>query len=1052
VTSTIDSARTFRLAVWTLITMGSSGLLAGSTYEALAAASPGPRKVEFNRDIRPILSENCNQCHGPDKNKRKAKLRLDQRASAVSTKAIVPGKPDESELVTRIQSTDADEVMPPPSSRKALTAPQKKLLEQWIAEGAEYQSHWAYVSPHRPTAPSVNRTAWVHNPVDAFILAGLEARGIKPSPEADRPTLIRRLSLDITGLPPTPDEVQDFAADTKPDAYERLVDRLLRSPHYGERMAVAWLDLVRFTDTVGYHGDQNQRIFPYRDYVIDSFNANKPFDQFTLEQIAGDLLPNPTPEQLVATGFNRLNMMTREGGAQPGEYLAKYAGDRVRTVGITWLGTTLGCCECHDHKYDPFTMRDFYSLQAFFADVKQWGVYQDYDYTPNPDLKGCSNDHPFPPEIEVQSPYLLRRLEQLRGRIREIAGRFAPRDPAGTQAIERWLAQTARFVDSAPSGWRTPSVKLDPAAGSGAKIQPDGSVLLSSPAGKAGDAWIFRMNPGAGGLARIRLELLPHESHGGKITRSGAEGAVVHLEASVAPGGGKSARKLAVFHAEAEAGDKEPRYVNGYEVLGVLDGWYTAKKKSASRQAAVWYLDQPMRLESDDELIVTVKSDRAGCVRLSVSPFGFDPGGRVELDPELARTLRSATTLAKFPPPLRAEIEQLHLFATGQPAGAFAESKGLCREILECRDGRTLTMVTQSTTPMVVHVLPRGNWQDTSGPIVEPAVPLALPQPPRVSGRRLDRIDLARWLTAPQNPLTARVFANRLWKQFFGTGISSLVEDVGAQGEWPVHPELLDWLAVEFRESGWNIKHMIKTLTMSSAYRQDSRLRPDLRELDPNNRLVASQSPRRLEAEFVRDNALAIAGLIKLDVGGPSVFPYQPEGYYANLQFPDRDYIASRDERQYRRGVYMHWQRTFLHPMLLNFDASPREECTAARTVANTPQQALTLLNDTTFVEAARVLAGRLLATPAKSDAERIALLYRRALARAPRSAEGTSMAAFLAEERSFFRSHRTEAVQLVHVGFAPDAAPRGTDPAELAAWTTACRVVLNLHETITKY
>jgi len=1032
--------------------MWTSGLLAGSSREAVAAETPGPRKLEFNRDIRPILSENCNQCHGPDKNKRKAKLRLDERTSAVSSRAIVPGKPDESELIARIQSTDADEVMPPPNSRKALTPAQKKLLEQWIAEGADYQAHWAYVPPHRPALPSVKKTAWVQNPVDAFILAGLDARGIKPSPEADRPTLIRRLSLDITGLPPTPEEVQEFVADTQPDAYERLVDRLLRSPHYGERMAVAWLDLVRFTDTVGYHGDQNQRIFPYRDYVIDSFNANKPFDRFTLEQIAGDLLPNPTPEQLVATGFNRLNMMTREGGAQPGEYLAKYAGDRVRTVGITWLGSTLGCCECHDHKYDPFTMRDFYSLQAFFADVKQWGVYQDYDYTPNPDLRGWSNDHPFPPEIEIQSPYLKRRLEQLRGRIREIAGHSALRDPGGTRAFDGWLAETSGFVKSAPSGWSTPPVKVEAASGGGAQIQPDGSVLFTGRAGNAGDAWTFRMKPGAGGLARIRLELLPHTSHGGKITRDGADGAVVRLEASVASPGSKSGRKLTFFHAEAEVGARAPSYANGYEILGVLEGWHTAGKKTTTRQAAVWYVDQPMQLQSDDELTVAVRNDRAGCVMLSLSPFGFDPGGRAELDRELAQVLRSATSVAKLPPPLRAEIEQLHLFATGQPATAFAEAKGLCREILECRDGRTFTMVTQSTTPMVVRVLPRGNWQDLSGPIVEPAVPLALPQPARIPGRRLNRIDLARWLTSPENPLTARVSANRLWKQFFGTGISSLVEDVGAQGEWPVHPELLDWLAVEFRESGWDIKHMIKTLVMSSAYRQDSRLRPELRELDPNNRVVAFQSPRRLEAEFVRDNALAIAGLINLEVGGPSVFPYQPEGYYVNLQFPDRDYVASRDERQYRRGVYMHWQRTFLHPMLLNFDAPAREECTAARTVANTPQQALTLLNDPTFVEAARVLAERLLASPAKSDAERIALLFRRALARSPRSAEGTSLAAFLAEQRSFFRIHRPEAEQLVHVGIAPDAAPPGTDPGELAAWTTACRVVLNLHETITKY
>ena len=338
----------------------------------------------------------------------------------MGTQAIVPGKPDESELVARVFEEDAEQVMPPPATHKTLTPAQKELLKQWIAQGAEYQAHWAYVPPERPSVPTVRNTSWVRNPIDAFILSTLESKAIAPSPEADRPTLIRRLSLDLVGLPPTPEEVRAFERDTDPRAYERVVDRLLESPHYGERMAVPWLDLARFADTVGYHGDQGQRVFPYRDYVIDSFNRNKPFDQFTVEQLAGDLLPHPTTEQLVATGFNRLNMMTREGGAQPGEYLAKYASDRVRTVAITWLGSTMGCAECHDHKYDPFTSRDFYSLAAFFADVKQWGVYQDYDYTPNPELRGWSNDHPFPPEIEVESPYLKRRQEQLREQIRQL--------------------------------------------------------------------------------------------------------------------------------------------------------------------------------------------------------------------------------------------------------------------------------------------------------------------------------------------------------------------------------------------------------------------------------------------------------------------------------------------------------------------------------------------------------------------------------------------------------------------------------------------------------
>ena len=393
-------------------------LVASALAESSASESAG-KKLEFNRDIRPILSENCYACHGPDKNSRKGKFRLDQREAALEKGAFKPGNPDDSELVRRINATNLDDLMPPPDSNKHLTQAQKDKLKRWIAEGAEYQPHWAYIKPVRPEIPATNNAKWVRNPIDAFVLHDLEAQKMKPAKEAEKNILLRRLSLDLIGLPPTPQELDAFLKDKSPNAYERQVDRLLKSPHYGERMAVPWLDLARFADTVGYHGDQNMNDFPYRDYVINAYNRNKPFDQFTIEQLAGDLLPQPTTEQLVASGFNRLNMVTREGGAQPGEYLAKYGADRVRTVATTWLGSTMGCCECHDHKFDPFSTKDFYSMKAFFADVRQWGVYVDYGYTPNPDLKGFGNDHPFPPEIFVDSPYLQRRLDRVERRIAE---------------------------------------------------------------------------------------------------------------------------------------------------------------------------------------------------------------------------------------------------------------------------------------------------------------------------------------------------------------------------------------------------------------------------------------------------------------------------------------------------------------------------------------------------------------------------------------------------------------------------------------------------------
>jgi hypothetical protein len=1037
-----------RFSKWAWVVMAMVGLTASFALEAAEASKR--TKLEFNRDIRPILSENCYACHGPDKNKRKAKLRLDDRASALSMEAFVPGKPDESELVARVQSDDAEQVMPPPTSRKSLTPAQKELLTQWVAQGAEYQAHWSYVTPERPPVPAVRNMTWVQSPIDAFILSRLESKGIAPSPEADRRTLIRRLSLDLVGLPPSPEEVTAFERDADPRAYERLVDRLLESPHYGERMAVPWLDLARWADTVGYHGDQGQRIFPYRDYVIDSFNSNKPFDQFTIEQLAGDLLPHPTSEQLVATGFNRLNMMTREGGAQPGEYLAKYASDRVRTVAITWLGSTMGCAECHDHKYDPFTMRDFYSLGAFFADVKQWGVYQDYDYTPNPELRGWSNDHPFPPEVQVESPYLKHRQEKLRQQIRESRFRAATQagsDPREKAAFEAWVRQAAEFVKSHPTGWKTPVVLVE----KGAKVLPDGSVLLADPGDKEAkigkrDAWTFRMKPGAGGLARIRLELLPHPAHGGRIVRGNSDSASVRLTASVRGAKPPANRPISFFQAEADL--KEPHYFNGYELSGILDGWRTAKDQSKARQTAIWYLETPVELKADNEVKVVLQTDAAGCIRVSVSPFGFDPSCRPALDEEARKALagmpehRTSRQLE--------QLQELYALAKGSGTPAWVKVRPLCLAILDCHNGKTYTMVTKAMPPLVTRVLPRGNWQDQSGPVVEPAVPRFLPQSSIPKTGRLTRLDLARWLTAPDNPLTARVFVNRLWKQLLGTGISSLVEDVGAQGEWPIHPELLDWLALEFQRSGWNVKRMVKLVVMSATYRQDSRFRPELRESDPNNRLLASQSPRRLEAEFVRDNALAIAGLLNLDMGGPSVFPYQPAGYYANLQFPDRDYVADPDDRQYRRGVYMHWQRTFLQPMLANFDAPPREECTAARNVANTPQQALTLLNDPTFVEAARVLAQSLLKGSSQTDGQRIDLLYRRALARPPRDRERESLLAFLAAQRAYFRDRPSDADQLLRVGIAPLSAAFA-EP-ELAAWTAVCRVVLDLHETITRY
>ncbi|WZO97554.1 PSD1 and planctomycete cytochrome C domain-containing protein [Isosphaeraceae bacterium EP7] len=1017
--------------------------------QSVWADVPAP-KVQYNRDIRPILSENCFACHGPDKGHRKADLRLDLRDVAIEMGAITPGDVDASELVARILAAADDEaLMPPTESNKVLTSAQKDLLKRWVAEGAEYQPHWAYVPPKRPMPPAVDATrGQVVNPIDAFILAG---HPLKASPEADKRTLLRRLSLDLTGLPPSPAEVNAFLADESADAYERQVDRLLRSPHYGERMAVPWLDLARFADTVGYHGDQNQNVFPYRDYVINAFNTNKPFDQFTTEQLAGDLLPDPTPEQLTATSFNRLNMMTREGGAQAKEYLAKYAADRVRTVSSTWMGSTLGCAECHDHKYDPFTARDFYSLGAFFADVRQWGVYSDYGYTPVPELKGFNNDFPFPPEIEVDSPYLKRRQQGIEREIARVAAEAtAPidADRATRDAFEAWLAQARNTLKVWPDGWISPSSTIlqpKPGDASTAAELEDGSILVAGkPAGGGGLKVELRPTPGR--VSALRVELLPDPANLGYLARDKAESISVRLEVGLLKSGQPQPTPLPIWFADAEI--KAPRYNGGSPIQGVTDVWTSPNTVNAQARSAVYVLRTPIRLAEGDALVVFAASSNLGRVRVSVSPFGTDLPLTPVVDAPLVEALNAERD--KRTAEQTARLRKLSLLSHADDPDALARIQALRNEANDCRDGRAYITVTKAWEPSTTRVLPRGNWQDETGPVVTPAVPGFLAIGTKSEGRQT-RLDLARWLTSPENPLTARVFVNRLWKQFFGNGLSTVVEDLGSQGEAPTHPELLDWLAADFVEGGWDVKATVKRIVMSGTYRQDSRPRPELREADPNNRLLTSQNPRRLEAEFVRDNALSIAGLLNLELGGPSAHPYQPAGYYANIQFPDRDYKAERDDRQYRRGLYSHWQRTFLHPMLANFDAPSREECNAARNVANTPQQALTLLNDPTFVEAARALASRTLATPGDDDA-RIDGLLRLALARPAKPAELRSLIGFLGEQRRIYASDPDAAGKLVAAGPTLFRLQPGPDASETAAWMSVCRVVLNLHETITRY
>lgn len=991
--------------------------------------------IKYNRDIRPILSENCFFCHGPDKNKRQAGLRLDIRSEAVARFAIVAGKPEKSRLLQRVNTNQTALLMPPPSSHKKLNQEQKRLLSRWITQGAPYEAHWSYAPLTRPSVPKTVLQGFPQrNEIDAFIHAKLREKKLLPSREAERTMLVRRVFLDLTGLPPTSDEVKSANSDASPNWYEKLVDRLLASPHYGERMAVPWLDLARYADTVGFHGDQNVPVWAYRDYVINAFNTNKPFDKFTVEQLAGDLLPNTTVEQKVASGYNRLNMMTREGGAQPKEYLAKYTADRVRTVGMTWMGSTLGCAECHDHKYDPFTAKHFYQMGAFFADIQQWGVYHDYGYTPNPDLRGFSNDHPFPPEMEVESSYLKQRINRLQTRIREVAKQSA--NAISTTDFEAWRTDSITYLQRNPSGW---SVVLNPTLRSytgGAPhtqhpIESDGSLILK---GDKPTEFQLQFKPDSRRVASLKLELEPTARNGTTTLK---------LTIQVQRSNGKVER-VNVRHAWADR--YEPQYANGFEIIGIQRGWRLALPKLTGKATSLWLLDQPVNLGDGDNLQVLAEGVPLGTFRLATAPFVPENPNSTQIAESLQASLERADREPERTTALRA-----HLLGTGWNAEGFATAKRIERDILECRNGKFPTLVSVSVKPMTVRVLARGNWQDETGEIVNPGIPAFLVQgQPSPQGKRLSRLDLANWLTAKDNPLTARVFVNRLWKLFYGNGLSAQVEDYGAQGDYPSHPELLDWLAVEFRDKGWDIKRIVRLMVTSATYRQSSNLRPELLANDPNNRFLASQNPRRLEAEFIRDTALASAGLLVKDMFGPPVMPYQPDGYYAALQFPDRRYIAHNDERQYRRGVYMHWQRTFLHPMLLNFDAPTREDCIAIRTAANTPQQALTLLNDPSMLEAARAFAANLLNEKNSTDAKRIETAYLRTLGRMPKPKEKESLLTFLGKVRNEYQNRPEDAAKLLKVGYAP--VPTGLDTLELASWTNVCRVFLNLQETITRY
>lgn len=1000
-------------------------LLAGSltTASALAAVPPAG-KVEFNRDVRPILSDNCFYCHGPDQNHRKAKLRLDVREVALEKKAFIPGKSEESELLKRLVSTDPDELMPPPDSNKKLTADQKETLKRWIQQGGEYQAHWSYVAPAKEsTTPNLH-------PIDSLVHKRLAARNLRPSDEADRRTLIRRLYSDLIGLPPTTGEVLAFVNDTAPDAYARLVERILGSRHYGERMALGWLDVVRFADTIGYHSDTPRNVWPYRDWVINSFNKNKRFDRFTLEQIAGDLLPDANDETRVGSAFNRLILSTEEGGAQAKDYELRMLTDRVRAIGATWLGQTTGCAQCHDHKFDPFTTKDFYSLGAFFADIKE------------PIIGKREEGMPLPSPVETE------KLDSFAAKEKQI------REALEADTQERHHSQR-RWEETLASGpvdvaW-TPLHPLKVHGERGSKFSQNEEEIVSVVAdgSAASDTYFITLKTPPGLTTGFKLEALSSDALPQEGPGRSPSGNFILNQFSIKDGD----KALKITDASATFEQKgfpaklaiDPKSANDPK-----KGW--SARGNELRDSSL-YIELEKPVEGERTLTILLKqiagdhqtlgrfrllaTSVPAPIRAPAVQFPAEILATVAIPPE-KRSAAQKSTLAKH---FRAVSPE---FATQRSAlsQVVAEKAEFEKTLTRC-------LVSVSTeTKRTVRIFPRGNFLDETGEVVKAALPHYLPQP-KIEGREPNRLDLAQWLVSRENPLTARTVMNRMWKQFFGTGLSKVLDDLGAQGEPPPNAALLDWLACEFMDSGWDVKHMVRTIVSSQTYKQTSTAPLQLTSADPDNRELARQSAFRIDAELVRDNALSIAGLLVPKIGGPSSKPYQPERYWENLNFPVREYAADKDENQYRRGLYTWWQRSFLHPSMLAFDAPSREECCAERNRSNIPQQALVLLNDPTYVESARAFAASILKDCQGDASKRIQWAFQRALQRNPRADELKTIQALFEKHLSTYQGDLKSADALLQTGLSP--VPEGLEKSELAAWFHVARVLLNLHETITR-
>jgi uncharacterized protein DUF1553/uncharacterized protein DUF1549/concanavalin A-like lectin/glucanase superfamily protein/cytochrome c len=1061
-------------------------------------------RIDFNRDIRPILSDKCWACHGPDAPNLKIKLRLDSESGIKADlgrgrRAVVPGHPEQSELVRRITAEDELMRMPPVDSGRTLTEREKSLLVEWIKEGANWEKHWAFVNPVKAQLPKVKNRSWPASAIDYFVLEQLERKGVRPSPEADRATLIRRVSLDLTGLPPTPKEIDDFLNDKSPNAYEKVVDRLLASPRYGERMAFRWLDAARYADTNGYQLDGERQMWRWRDWVIEAYNRNLPFDQFTVEQLAGDLLPDPTLDQKIATAFNRNHRGNSEDGLVPEEYAVEYVVDRVDTTSTVFQGLTMGCARCHNHKYDPFTQKEYYQLYAYFNSIPEDGRFSNFGNAAPWITAPTREQQDKLIRLEKEIAHTERRLDALLKSSGLLQRRWEKSfDPS---SIEHWFPPANLLLSQALDNGSTLVVnERDRSSKKDKDVEKtvigfkDGTPnYVPSPLGQAvafDGKLFFDAGKAANFDYRDRMRdykdkftisawFYPETENGGAIVTRMRDN-VGERENNLPKG-----RGYGVF------------YVNGKVHFNLVGVWAddsfrveTADKLPAKRwhhllatfdsiepyEKVQIYIDgTKQKLKINNHRLFRQFAEGGASLLIG---GGGGPDWRFKgaiddvriydalPDEEQIAVLACADSLAKIAelePRKRSDAQRLKLRGAFLESGAPSQAKRVWGKLNEVKRRKAaledefpgVMVMQEMPEPRPTFVLRRGAY-NVPGEKVERGIPAVLP--PMPADFPNNRLGFAKWLVSPQNPLTARVTVNRFWQMFFGTGLVKTVEDFGTQGELPSHPELLDWLAVEFMSGGagdrgtgpWDVKALLKTIVMSATYRQSSRVTPQLLQQDPENRLLTRGPRLRLPAEVIRDQALLLSGLLVEKRGGPSVKPYQPEGLYKDMLFSNMtNYDRDKGEGLWRRSLYTFWKRTVMPPAMQVFNASSREYCTVREARTNTPLQALNLMNDVTYIEAARMLAERMMIEGGSEAADRVAWAFRLATSRWPDEKEKRLLLENHHSQFEYFRGNPGEAEKLLAVGEKRNS-PK-FDTVELAAYAATASLILNLDEVITK-